>query len=194
MVLDVHLGLRGGLVRSTDTRKLLNDTLARLLIQALRITLLGHLDGDIDVDLDERQARLLAGRGHLVQLARGVPVLLVRRDKRRDGDRRAVGEQLGDLCDAADVLVAVCLAEAQVLVQPEAHIVAVQSVGRDAAVAQELVLQLHGEGGLARGRQAGEPDCEPALVAQRTALGAGQAGGVEGDVAILSVSSRLFSR
>jgi hypothetical protein len=47
-----------------------------------------------------------------VQLARSLAVSLVRRDKRRDGDAGAVGEELGYLRNAPDVLVAVFLAEA----------------------------------------------------------------------------------
>ena len=86
-----------------------------------------------------------------MQSPRGVPVLDVRRDERGDGDGGAVGEELGDLCDAADVLVAVLFAETQVLVQAEADVVAVQAVGGDAAGAEELALKFDGDGGFAGG-------------------------------------------
>jgi hypothetical protein len=46
-----------------------------------------------------------------VQLARSLAVSLVRRDKRRDGDVGAVGEELGYFRNAPDVLVAVLFAE-----------------------------------------------------------------------------------
>lgn len=120
-----------------------------------------------------------------MQRARRVAVHPVRRDKRGDGDGGAVREELRDLRDATDVLVAVLLAEAEVLVQTEADVVAVQAVGGDAAVAEELVLQLDGDGGLARGGEAGEPDGEAALVAQGAALVAGEGAGVVGDVSFL---------
>ena len=150
-ILNVDLGLLRRLIGSRDTRELLDDTLTSLLVQTLRITLLGNFNGNIDVDLDERQTGALAGRGDLVQLAGSVAVLLVRGDERGDGNGARVGEQLGDLGDAADVLVTVGLAEAKVLVQSEADVVTVQTVGVHAAVLEELVLQLDGDGGLAGG-------------------------------------------
>jgi hypothetical protein len=140
--MDLRVGRR--LIRSRDTSELLNNTLASLLVQTLRVTLLGHLNGDINIDLDERQTGLLAGRGNLVQLAGSVTILAVGRDEGSNGDGVGVGEQLGDLGNAADVLVAVGLAESKVLVQSEADVVAVQAVGVDTTVADELVLQLDG--------------------------------------------------
>ena len=46
------------------------------------------------------------------------------------------------------------------------------------------MLELDGQGGLARGGESGQPDCETLLVAQLGALAAGQGAGVEGDVAV----------
>ena len=140
--MNLRVGRR--LIRSRDTSELLNNTLASLLVQTLGVTLLSHLNGDINIDLDERQTGLLAGRGNLVQLAGSVTILAVGRDEGSNGDGVGVGEQLGDLGNAADVLVAVGLAESKVLVQSEADVVAVQAVGVDTTVADELVLQLDG--------------------------------------------------
>jgi hypothetical protein len=140
--MNLRVGRR--LIRSRDTSELLNNTLASLLVQTLGVTLLSHLNGDINIDLDERQTGLLAGRGNLVQLAGSVTILPVGRDEGSNGDGVGVGEQLGDLGNAADVLVAVGLAESKVLVQSEADVVAVQAVGVDTTVADELVLQLDG--------------------------------------------------
>ena len=177
------MNLRVGrcLVRSGDTSELLNNTLTSLLVQTLGVTLLGNLNGDINIDLDERQTGLLAGGNGLVQLTGSVTV---GRDERSDGDGVGVGEQLGNLGNATDVLVPVGLAESEVLVQSEADVVAIQTVGVDTAVADELVLELDGEGGLAGGGESGQPDCETLLVAQLGALAAGQGAGVEGDVAV----------
>lgn len=38
---------------------------------------------------------------------------------------------------------------------------------------EELALEFDGDGGFARGGEAGEPDCEAALIAQGAALRAG---------------------
>lgn len=105
--------------------------------------------------LDERQSALLARRGHLVQRARSIPVHPVGRDERGDCDRGAVGEELGDFGDAADVLVAVFLGEAQVLVEAETDVVAVEAVGVDAAVVEELALEFDGDSGFAGRGEAG---------------------------------------
>lgn len=66
-----------------------------------------------------------------MELARQLTVLAIGRDKRGDGDGVAVREQFRNLRDAPDVLIAVRLAEAEVLVEAEADVVAVQSVGGD---------------------------------------------------------------
>lgn len=122
-----------------------------------------------------------------MQCARSVPVHPVGRDERGDCNGGAVGEELGDFGDAADVLIAVFFGEAQVFVKAEADVVTVEAVGVDAAVTEELVLEFDGDGGFARRGEAGKPDCEAALVAQGAALLAGQGAGVVGDVSGLSV-------
>ena len=72
-------------------------------------------------------------------------------------DDAGVGEQLGDLADAADVLLAVGGGEAEVLVQAVADVVAVEHVGELAALHQG-VLEREGDGALAGAGQAGEPE------------------------------------
>jgi hypothetical protein len=64
-----------------------------------------------------------------------------------------------------------------------------------AALAEQLVLQLDGDGGLAGGGKTGQPDRQTLLIAQGAALGLGQGGGVEGDVAAagLAIALRAFS-
>lgn len=73
------------------------------------------------------------------------------------------------LRDAANVLVAVLLGEAQILVQAEAHVVAVETVGGDAQV-EEVLLEGGRNGGLARGGETRQPDGEAALLAEVIAL------------------------
>lgn len=82
----------------------------------------------------------------------------------------------------ADVLVAVLLGEAEVLVQAEADVVAVQAVGGVAEV-EQVLLKSGGDGRLARGRQTGEPEGEALLLAVLAALLASETG-VPGDVAV----------
>lgn len=177
---NVNLGLLRSLVWGADAGEVLDYTGSGLLVQALGITLLGVLDGNVNIDLDERKG-LVDILGALVQLASLLAVGLVGRDEGRQGQAGRVGKQLGDLCDTADVLVARLLVEAEVLVQAEAHVVAVEAVGREAAL-QEVLLERFGNGGLARSRQAREPDGGSLLFTEGVALCAGEAG-VPGDVA-----------
>ena len=80
-----------------------------------------------------------------------VAVLAIGADEAGHGDDAGVGEQLGDLADAADVLFAVGGGEAEVLVQAVADVVAVENVGQVAALHQG-VLQGEGESALAGSR------------------------------------------
>lgn len=74
--------------------------------------------------------------------------------------RRRWGENY--LSYAANVFVTVLLRESQVLVESEADVVAVEAIGSDAEV-QEVLLQRRCDSRLARGGEAGEPECEAAL-------------------------------
>jgi len=88
---------------------------------------------------------------------------------------------LTHLCYPPDVLVPVLFAEAEVLVQTEPHVVAVQTVRGQTAL-QKVLLEGDGDCGFPRGGEAGEPDCGALLLAEGVALGAGEAC-VPGDVA-----------
>jgi hypothetical protein len=77
------------------------------------------------------------------------------------------------LCYPPDVLVPVLLGEAQVFVQAEAHVVAVETVGGIAQV-EQVLLERGCDCGLAGGGEAGEPDGEAFLLAETVALSAGQ--------------------
>ena len=198
--LDGDLGVDGLLVGGGDACELLDLTGAGLLVEALGVALLGDLEGHVDKDLDKGQGLVVGVGGLGVQLAGEVTVGPVGRDEGGDGDGGGVSEELGDLFlvsflfyfppsrtvfyylgDTADVLVAVLLGKAKVLVQAEADIVAVEAVGGDAEV-EEMLLEGCCDGGLARGGEAGEPDGEAALLAQVVALAARE-GRVPGDVA-----------
>ncbi len=89
----------------------------------------------------------------------------------RADHRAAVAHDLRrHVADAADVDVAVFLAEAQTLGQVRAHHVAVQHRHLAAMLQQQLGQHLGG-GRLARAAQAGEPDADALLVAGRVGLG-----------------------
>lgn len=86
----------------------------------------------------------------------------------------------------ANVLIPVLLREAKVLVQAEANVVAVEAVGSEAEV-EQVLLEGSRNGGLARGRETGEPDGEALLLAELVALLAREAG-MPGDVAVIAQS------
>ncbi|KAH0238605.1 hypothetical protein KCV06_g65, partial [Aureobasidium melanogenum] len=81
---NVDLGLLGGLVGSTDAGEVLDDTGAGLLVKTLGVTLLGFLDGDVNVDLDEGERSVGVG-GLLVEFAGGLTVGLVGGDEGSQG-------------------------------------------------------------------------------------------------------------
>lgn len=192
MSLDCDLGAQGLFIWCRDASELLDLASTGLLVETLGVALLSHLEGHVDKDLDKGNGLVAVLVGLGVQLARKIAVGAVGRDEGGDGDGGRVGKELGDLADAADVLVAVGLGEAQVLVEAEAHVVAVEAVGGEAQV-QEVLLQGGGDGGLARGGEARQPDCEAALGAQLVALAAGE-GGMPGDVAVdCRVSDLIFA-
>lgn len=184
-----HLRSVRSLIRRTNTRELLDLAGSSLLVQSLGIPLLSDLNRHLDVYLDELNLALLV---LLVQLPRHLAILLVRADETRQGDGRGVGEELGHLGDTADVLVAVGFGEAQVLVQAETDVVAVEAVGGETQV-QEVLFQGGSNRGFARCGKAREPDGKPALGAQAEALGARE-GGVPGYVAVRACQYGVATR
>lgn len=179
--LDGDLGVVGGLVRGRDASKLLDLTGAGLLVETLGVTLLSDLERHVDVDLDKGDGLVAALGGLGVQLTGDLAIGLVGGDEGGDGDGGGVSKELGDLGDAADVLVTVGLGKAKILVEAEADVVAVETVGGDAQV-EEVLLESSGDGRLARSRETGQPDGETSLAAELVALTAGERR-VPGDVA-----------
>ena len=116
-----------------------------LAVEALGVALLGDLERRVDVDLDEL-ARLDPFACHL-------PLGAERRDERHEHDQAGVDHQPGDLGDAADVLDAVGIGEAEVLVEAVAYVVAVEQVRVPTELVQ-LALDDVGDGRLAGRRTA----------------------------------------
>jgi len=182
--LDVDLRLQGLLIRRANPRELGDLALSRLLVQALWIPLLRDINRHVNPYLDERHALLAAGALRLVQLPRQVAVRTVRADEARDSDGARIGEEFGHLGDAADVLLAVLGREAEVLVEAEADVVAVEAVGIEVdGTAEERLFEGDGDGGFATGAEPREPDRQALLAAERGPDGRGYGGGMVGDVA-----------
>jgi hypothetical protein len=152
VALNMNFRLQGLLIRRTDTSELGDLALSGFLVQTLGVTLFSDLDGDIDPDLNEGDTRLAAGSLGFVKCTSLIAVGAIGRDEGCDGDGARVSEELGDLGDSANVLLTILGAEAQVLVQTEADIVAVQTVGSEVVgVAEKCLLKCDGDGGLAGG-------------------------------------------
>ena len=96
--LGVHAQLRvpGHVVGVGDARELLDLTRSCLLVQALGISLLGLLYGDVNEDFDEWERAVGVG-GVGVELSRELAVGLVWGDEGCEGEGGGVGEELGDL-------------------------------------------------------------------------------------------------
>ena len=115
---------------------------------------------------------------HLEELARGqrgagqVALAAERRDERAKDDQPGIRHQARDFGDAADVLGAVGLREAEVLVEAVPDVVAVEH-DRVHAGEVEAALDLVGDRRLARARQAGEPQRPGPLVLEPGTIGAG---------------------
>src|SRR5438552_9061435 len=120
-------------------------------VQPLGVAANAFVERGFDVYLDER-ADLPP---HLVADCS------IRRDGGSDHDDPVPREQFGDVADATDVGVAVLAREAQALGEVLAHLVSVEHLNPDAPAA-ELMPHSRGERGLARSRQAGEPQREAA--------------------------------
>ena len=97
MCLDDDLRVGRLLVGSGDAGEVLDLTGASLLVEALRVTLLGDLEGHVDVDLDERNGLVVRASGLIMETASKVTVRSVRGDEGGDCDGGGVSEELGDL-------------------------------------------------------------------------------------------------
>src|SRR3954452_1720928 len=155
--LDPDVGARRFLVRVVDAREALDLAFERLLVQAFDVTARALLDGCRDVHLDERSPLL-------DELARLPPGLFVWRDRRRDHGRAVTRQPRRNPTDPLDVGVAVLLGEAEPLREMRAHGVAVQ-VFHDWAALLDRGSDDVRNGRLARPREAGEPEREPAVAA-----------------------------
>ena len=96
------------------------------LVQPLDVTLREHVDGAVDIDLDEA-ADATAHLG---------PSVLVRRDRRSDRDHAVAREQLRDEADAADIDVAILFGESEPGTERLTDLVAVEDLDTQATIAK----------------------------------------------------------
>jgi hypothetical protein len=96
--LDGDLRVVRLLIGSRDAGEVLDLAGTGLFVETLGITLLGDLEGHVDVDLDERQGVVITlGTGLFVKLAGKIAVGPVGGDERGDGDGGRVGKELSNL-------------------------------------------------------------------------------------------------
>src|ERR1019366_7849305 len=117
----------------------------------LHVALGEHVDRAADVHLDEPADALAHLRSRV----------LVRRDRRRDGDDAVAGEQFGDEPDAPDVDVAIFFGETEAGAERPPHFVAVEDLHSQTTLAQ-LRCDALPDGRLAGTGQSSEPDGETA--------------------------------
>ena len=205
----MHLWLLWRLVGCADTRELFDLARSGLFVQTFGVTSFSLLNRHVDEHLDEGERRVVA-LDFGVEVARDLAVGFVGRYEGGQGNGCGVGEEFGDLgmslsaiaspqdsnevpylSNPPNVLFTVFGREAQVLVQTEAHIVAVQSVCRKAKL-EEMLLESDRNRRLSRRREASEPDGAALLLSQVTSLRTCQAC-VPCDVAVLSLALALQS-
>eukprot|EP00048_Salpingoeca_helianthica_P016651 m.233462 g.233462 ORF g.233462 m.233462 type:complete len:612 (+) comp19158_c0_seq1:183-2018(+) len=125
-----ELWLAGSLVHIVDASEALDQPRTRLLVQTLGITRLACRKGSGHIALDEAQASIF------VQLAHIVAVGFKGADEGGEGHNAAISKELANFTHTANVLRTIFSREAQILVQPVAHVVAIQTIARHPTSAQ----------------------------------------------------------
>ena len=157
----MHLGALRRLVGRVDAGEILELAGLGLGIEALGVAGDAVVDRGIDEYLDE----LAVGDEGAHHVALGA----VGRNERAQHDEPALHHELRHFADAADVLDAVGLGEAEVAVEAVAHVVAIEQHGVMAGGEQALLDDV-GDGRFAGAREAGEPDDGGPLLLERSAL------------------------
>ena len=130
---DFHIGVLRCFERGGDPRKVLDFTCTCPFVEALYIARFTYRQGWVEEDLDEVfLPDDLAG--HVTDLVGGT-------DEGADGDHPGIDEQLGDLCNAPDILQPVFFAEAQVVINPGTDVIPVQHLAEE-PVKEEFLLQV----------------------------------------------------
>ena len=146
---DPYLRRLRRLVGGADAGEIGDPAVAGLGVEALGVALLGDRERHVDMDLDE-----LAFAEHL---AHHPPLGPERADEGGQHDQPGVEHQPRRLPDPADILGPVGVGEAEVAVEAEADIVAVEQEGVPPG-GVKLLLDEIGDGRLAGAGKAGEPE------------------------------------
>mmetsp|Transcript_6425 Transcript_6425/g.17965 ORF Transcript_6425/g.17965 Transcript_6425/m.17965 type:complete len:281 (+) Transcript_6425:1084-1926(+) len=175
------------LIRVVDASETLDLSGARLLVKALGVPLLAHVDWNIHENLNEIPF------SH--QGAGLVPVCPVGRNEADKGDGPTLREELRQLCNTADVLLPVLGTEPQVLVESMTDVVPIQVDG-ELAMGVQSVLQSASDCTLPTAAKASEPQHATPLVEQLLLVLPGDPRLVPLDVSGLPnvVSARRFDR
>ena len=156
----MDLRVLGWLVRRVDAGEILELAAARFLVETFRVAFLGFLERSVDEHLEEF--------ARLHQFAREPPFGTEGRNEGHQDDESGVDHQLRHFGYAANVLDAVCIGEAEILVQSMAHVVAIENIGVATDRMQSLLDQIC-DGRFARAGKAGEPQHARFLALERSA-------------------------
>ena len=158
--IDDDVSVFGGLIGVINTGQTLQLTSPGLLVQALGVTSLAHLDGGGDVNKDEPTTGGLDG-----PLGVGTS-LLVGGDGADNGDTTRLGDVGGDVSDTLDGGVPVLLGVTEVGGEVPPEVITVKGGDGTATVLEEGNRQSGSNGGLSGARETGEEDGETLLVAR----------------------------
>ncbi len=152
---DFDIRMNGDFERGGDSCELGDFAPACPGIESFYITFFAYLNGRIHKDLGEilRADDLLCHGTDLFGRA----------DETVDGDDAAIHEELRDLCNSADIFIAVGIRKSEVVVDPRTDVVAIENLGKKSAV-EELLFQMLSQSGLPGARQSRKPDHTGMLV------------------------------
>lgn len=135
MGLKDNIRVLGSLIWGAYAGEVWNLAGAGLLVETLWVALLGNLDRDVYKNLDERDGLIRRARCNgCVDITSNLTVGLEWGDEGSEGDAGRVGKELCDLANSADVLDTILVAEAKILVEAKADVIAVEAVGGKALV------------------------------------------------------------
>jgi len=137
---EVDFWVGGGFVGVVDAGEVFDLACSCFFVEAFGVAGFAEFYWGVDEAFEEFEVCVLVDFSDLVAVG------LVGGDERANGDDACVGEEFGDLADSSDVFLAVFGGEAEVVVEPVADIVAVESVG-EVACLYECVFEGDGDGG-----------------------------------------------
>lgn len=151
---DFQSGLNGRLIGCINTGKALDLTRSCFFIQAFDIPGLTNLYGRIDINFKE----ILRANN----LSCHFPNLPGRTDKGIERNNAAVEVQFGNLCNTADVFLAVFRTKAEVVINSAAYIVAIKYLGEETIIVK-IAFEVLSDGAFSGAGQSCKPEGFTAL-------------------------------